>query len=272
MKIGFRSHGVVSNLDIASRNGFEVIELMWEDYAMKNRDSIRKELESRNIGVSALMLGWERSSDEMNDDINYALSVGCKVIVVHPKNLTQDDKDGIEAFIDHYGPTVEYAEKKDTRVTAASCGLTPESWEIMFDVMKTPTFGGKYDPSHYISMGLDYIKILRRFGGRVYHTHAKDEICIDGKYDYAPCGMGDTHWGKIIATLYEMRYPGDIAIEPHSPFWAGEMKEAGLILAKRHLDQIRQVQIWIEIAKKVVTFSPPESQIQKGLHESECWL
>ena len=94
MKIGFRSHGVVSDLDIASRNGFEVIELMWEDYAMKNRDSIRKELESRNIGVSALMLGWERGSDEMNDDIDYALSVGCKVIVVHPKNLTQDDKDG----------------------------------------------------------------------------------------------------------------------------------------------------------------------------------
>ena len=129
----------------------------------------------------------------------------------------------IEAFIDHYGPTVEYAEKKDNNGTVASSGLKPESWESMFDVMKTSTFGGKYDPSHYISMGLDYIKILRRFSSRVYHTHAKDEICIDGKYEYAPCGMGDTHWGKIIATLYERRYPGDIAIEPHSPFWAGEM-------------------------------------------------
>jgi sugar phosphate isomerase/epimerase len=53
MKVGFRSQGAVSDLDIASRNGFEVIELMWENYAMDNRDSIKKELESRKIGVSA---------------------------------------------------------------------------------------------------------------------------------------------------------------------------------------------------------------------------
>ena len=53
-------------------------------------------------------------------------------------------------------------------------GCTPEMWRAMFEVCPSPNFGLCFDPSHLARLGIDYIRVLREFGGRVHHVHGKD--------------------------------------------------------------------------------------------------
>jgi len=45
--------------------------------------------------------------------------------------------------------------------------------------------GVNYDPSHLIRMGIDPLRFLKEFVGRVYHVHGKDaELFADNLYEY----------------------------------------------------------------------------------------
>jgi sugar phosphate isomerase/epimerase len=104
----------------------------------------------------------------------------------------------------------------------------------------------KYDPSFSAQAGRNYASEIMKYGSRIVHAHAKDEIALERTTDYSsgvipmtyvPPGMGQIQWGSVIAALYEVGYEGMIAIEPHSAYWCTTGFERGLVLAKRHLEQ-----------------------------------
>ena len=134
-----------------------------------------------------------------------------------------------------------YVESLGLRLAFYNCHWTnfvvgPEAWEPVLAAL--PSVGIKFDPSHPVHAGNDWAAQLARWGHRVYHTHAKDTLLIEGKpFEDVPAGLGDIHWGKFFALLYHHGYKGDVNIEPHSGTWHGEMMYSGILLAREHLEQ-----------------------------------
>ena len=95
--------------------------------------------------------------------------------------------------------------------------------------------GVNYDPSHLIRMGIDPIRFLKEFVGRVYHVHGKDtELFADNLYEYGheqpPTfakemgfgsmawrytipGHGCTRWTEVFKILAAHNYKGVVSIE-----------------------------------------------------------
>ena len=92
-----------------------------------------------------------------------------------------------------------------------------------------------YDPSHLVRMGVDPVRFLREFAGRVGHAHAKDTTFIEAEryehgtlqqatfagphvyggfgWRYALPGRGAVPWAEVFAALAEAGYAGGVSIE-----------------------------------------------------------
>jgi len=105
--------------------------------------------------------------------------------------------------------------------------VEPRSWELILGHL--PKLGIKYDPSHCVYDGGDYLQEIRDWGKRIYHFHVKGALAIKGeRYDDPPAGMDQINWGAVLSILYAQGYNGGLSIEPHSVTWVGELGEKGL--------------------------------------------
>ena len=137
---------------------------------------------------------------------------------------------------------------------------TPESCRATFRECSSQTIGINYDPSHLLRMGIDPIRFLKEFVGRVGHVHGKDTLILaDDLYEYGTeqpatfkddpfCGAsawrytipghGGTPWTEVCRILAEANYGGVISIELEDADYNGSdaleqqgILDAGLFLA-----------------------------------------
>jgi sugar phosphate isomerase/epimerase len=145
----------------------------------------------------------------------------------------------------------------------------PAMWERFFNETRCPNLGIEWDASHLICQFIDPVANLRKFGSRVFHVHAKDAFinrqlleiygpCHSGVAEHRMPGFGQANWAEIIHTLFRDGYDSDLNIEGwHDPVFrdhdaappadvalaainhqAGQkLENAGLLLAKRALEQ-----------------------------------
>ncbi len=100
-------------------------------------------------------------------------------------------------------------------------------WSIVHGHLKE--LGIKFDPSHSLAGGRDYLAEMRQWGHRFAHIHLKGSLYCGGEHvDDPPAGLDGTDWSAFMAMLYYLHYDGMLAIEPHSPTWQGNLGEAGL--------------------------------------------
>jgi len=113
--------------------------------------------------------------------------------------------------------------------------------EIAFDIASAQraveaikgheAFGFNYDPSHLGYQGVDYVKCIRTFPKRIFHTHMKDvwwghgdgtvgvfgghtEFADPRRYwDFRSIGHGDINFEEIIVALNDIGYQGPLSIE-----------------------------------------------------------
>jgi len=113
--------------------------------------------------------------------------------------------------------------------------------EIAFDIASAqralqavrnhPAFGFNYDPSHLGYQGVDYIKFIRTFSDRIFHTHMKDVWWGHGDgtvgvfgghtqfadprryWDFRSIGHGDINFEEIIIALNDIGYQGPLSVE-----------------------------------------------------------
>ncbi len=112
---------------------------------------------------------------------------------------------------------------------------TPEGYRGLFERVPSSAMGINYDPSHLIRMGIDPLRFLREFVGRVYHVHGKDtELFPENLYEYGheqpptfgkPFGFGAmawrytipghgvTSWVEVFHTLKNAGYQGAVSVE-----------------------------------------------------------
>lgn len=113
----------------------------------------------------------------------------------------------------------------------------PEIWEKILPGL--PELGIKYDPSHAIHDGRDYLQELLDWGGRVQHVHLKGALMVNGvQVDDPPAGLDQTDWKAVLAILRAKGYDRCLSIEPHSPVWQGELGEKGIAYTVRYFNDL----------------------------------
>ncbi|GFP18911.1 hypothetical protein HKBW3S03_00416 [Candidatus Hakubella thermalkaliphila] len=155
---------------------------------------------------------------------------------------------------------VDYAERRKVKLMIENCPMfdfwatgynvafSPVVWKKMFEIIPSQNFGLNYDPSHFIFLGIDYLRPLKEFADRIFHVHAKDaEVFEDvlkqagihgeGWWRYRMSGSGEVNWKKFVDMLYEIGFNGTISIEHEDPTWWGteEKVKTGLVMGQKYL-------------------------------------
>lgn len=136
------------------------------------------------------------------------------------------------AAIAFFSKVLEYAKDKDVKIATMNCRWnnfvhSDPTWSIIHGHLKD--LGIKFDPSHCIYDGGDYLSEMNKWADRFYHVHIKGSLIIDGeRFDDPPAGLDQTNWGAFMAVLYAKNYDGCLSIEPHSSNWKDELGEKGI--------------------------------------------
>lgn len=143
---------------------------------------------------------------------------------------------GFKEFADRWGPVLDAFQAQGIRFA-----LEVHPTEIAFDTASArralealgnhPAFGFNYDPSHLGYQGVDYVKFIRAFPGRIFHAHMKDawwghgdgsvgvfgghtEFADPRRYwDFRSVGRGDVCFEDIIVALNDIGYEGPLSVE-----------------------------------------------------------
>jgi len=124
---------------------------------------------------------------------------------------------------------------------------SPAIWRRLFEIVGADNFGLNLDPSHLYWQFIDSERVVREFGSRIHHVHAKDmEIDRDGLFEQGVMsagvgwqiprlpGLGEIRWDRFIAALYAVGYEGAISIEHEDRSFEGEeeLVKRGFLLAR----------------------------------------
>ena len=170
---------------------------------------------------------------------------------VYPRVVTHAEKVGVHIAIEPWpGPAPHYP----------NLGCTPESLRRIFAAIPSPHLGICYDPSHFVRLQIDHVRVLDEFGDRVRHVHLKDtEILQERLYDcgilgesyantyrygegwwrYTIPGEGVVDWQLILRRLEETGYDGvlSVELEDHHFTATPELQKEGILRARDYISQ-----------------------------------
>ncbi len=189
--------------------------------------------------------------------------------VLMPDDQSQSRAATFAIFKKVYPRVVEHAEKEGVQIAIEpwpggaphypNLGCTPESLRLIFEEIPSPNLGICFDPSHFLRIQVDYLRLLHEFGDRVRHVHLKDtEIIVEKLYEsgilgeshgrtygfgegwwrYTIPGEGEVDWNLVIRRLEEAGYDGVLSVELEDHhFWATpELQKEGLLRSKEFIE------------------------------------
>ena len=178
--------------------------------------------------------------DEAKATIDACAALGCPVYHCGCNRV-----EGVSLFrnyataIEWFGTLIDYARPLGVAVSTYNCHWNSfidnmAAWEIVHGEL--PELKIKFDASHSVSAGRDYMEELRVWGPRICHVHVKGALRVNGQYvDDPPAGLDQLNWPAILGMLYKAKYAGNLSIEPHSATWRGDLGERGLALTIRYM-------------------------------------
>lgn len=174
------------------------------------------------------------------------------------RNIEQN----LDAYAKVWPEIVHFAGQHNIKIAIENCPMifsndewpggknlatSPAIWKRMWEIIPDENFGLNLDPSHLILQMIDYERVVREFGHRIFHVHAKD-LMIDweGVYQHGVLsqgmgwqvprlpGLGDIRWDKFIAALYAAGYNHVISIEHEDRNFEGneELVKQGFLIAR----------------------------------------
>lgn len=249
MKLGIINGWSEGCIKYVSEKGLDAVEFCVND-KYDSAEFLSKAIEikgySEKYGVSVGSIGrWGmKRIDEKGEaipqafqaDINLieaAAIIGCPVYNCGI-NYTEEKSfyENCKIAIEYLENLIEYAEAKDVKVAVYNCRwdnfvVEPKVWEVVLSAL--PKLGIKYDISHCIYHGGNYLAEMRDWGNRFYHFHLKGCVCIENDvYDDAPAGLDSINWKAAMDILYTKNYNGMLSIEPHSKYWKGKKGQWGI--------------------------------------------
>ena len=168
-------------------------------------------------------------------------------------------------ILEQWPALVKHAADRGVRIAIENCPMifstdewpggrnlaySPALWRRLFEAMPGETLGLNLDPSHLVWQLIDIQRVVREFGPRIYHVHAKDlEIDRDGLYENGVMslgmgwqvprlpGLGEVQWNRFIAALIRAGYDGVVSVEHEDRSFEGDLDlvKRGFLLARNTL-------------------------------------
>ena len=154
-------------------------------------------------------------------------------------------------FLQTWKPIIAYAEDQGVKIGIENCPMSftkdewpggknlahsPAIWRRMFSDIPSKNFGLNFDPSHLVLQHMDVPRVIREFGSKFVHVHAKDlRIDVDKRTEYGvfafPAlwhtpklpGLGDVDWSKFFSALTETGYRGPVCVEVEDRAYEGTL-------------------------------------------------
>lgn len=251
MKLGIIGEADENSFIRAKQKSLECIEYCLhptegiEQYNEKIKKIKNSKQYIQKYGISISSIGsW--GSDKITKDgvikgevdmakelIDVAKEVDCPVVVVGCNYVDElSYYENVVFAIKYLEQILSYAKEKGIKLATYNCRWNnfiadDKAWSLIHGYLKE--LGIKYDPSHSVYAGEDYLLELKNWGDRVYHFHLKGAVVINGdRFDDPPVGMDGINWREIMAVLYAKKYDAVLSLEPHSANWYGEIGEKGV--------------------------------------------
>jgi len=276
LRIGFLIGGQLGDLketvEWASAKGFEALEIDSRPLSplidplkvLKDGPSkVKKALEGHNIIISCLT--WcpnnmdpnlkvrRRNNEHVKKMIEAAAELEVPVISTWIGRVPGTIEDNLKIYGEVWPSIVEHAEKYGVKIAIENCmgniAYSPYIWEEMFKIIQSKNLGLNLDPSHLVFQFIDYLKCVRKFGEKIFHTHCKDTEILRWKLSWVGYtgagwwrfripGLGDIDWKRFINELQGQKYDYVLSIEHEDPLYYGtDGFKRGLLIGKRHLAQ-----------------------------------
>lgn len=262
MKLGIIAEPTKESFEKAKKRGIEALEFCLhpkgniENYNEKIKKiyDIKKNISEYNISIASIgSFGADKldTNGEVIEEeikmgfelVDVAKAVDCPVVVVgcnYVDNISY--LENVLSAIKYLGPIIEYGKKHSVKIATYNCRMNnfivdDRAWTMIHLYLKD--LGIKYDPSHSVYAGADYLKELRDWGDRIYHFHLKGAIKIEEqRYDDPPIGLDEIKWQMVMAILYAKKYDGTLSLEPHSENWTGELGEKGIDFSVKYIKSL----------------------------------
>jgi sugar phosphate isomerase/epimerase len=182
------------------------------------------------------------ANDHLKKVIDAAATLGVPTVGTFlGRDKSKNVTDNLKEFRKVWPRLVAHAERRGVNIAIENCPMifsndewpggtnlatTPAVWDEMFSTIPSRRFGLNLDPSHLVWQMIDYERVVRDYGSRILHVHAKDmEIDRDGLYRHGVLsagmgwqvprlpGLGEVRWDRFVAALYRVGYDGVISIE-----------------------------------------------------------
>ena len=181
---------------------------------------------------------------QLKTAIDYAADMECPIVVTGGSGLDGQPMDEAQdQFVEIFKPIVKEAGEKKVKIAlylghGNSVLDVPKGTDRLLDAL--PEVGIKFDPANPTFRGGDWTPFVHKYGDRIFHFHIKDQILIGKELiELPPAGMGDIHWGKLMAMLYQHNYQGVMSIEPHGKLWGhqGPLRRECILMSRKHVKQ-----------------------------------
>jgi len=148
--------------------------------------------------------------------------------------------------VDYFGKLIDHAKSSgsDIKVAVYNCDWnnfvhSDKAWDVVLGEL--PELYIKYDCSHSMNRGQDYLYELNKWGERIAHFHVKGTVrtAYDRRVSDPPAGMDSINWPAVFAILYDRGYDAGLSIEPHSATWRADT-ELGQKGIRFTIDYIRR--------------------------------
>ena len=214
----------------------------------------------------------KRNNEYFKKAIRLCKTFGASIVTSNAwADKSRTPLENIPVFKEVFTEYAELAEQEGVKIAIENCphsigypmpigniAFSPEMWEALFEAVPSKAVGLEFDPSHLYWQGIDYVKAIRDFGDRIYAFHAKDtEIVKDmqsrcgilgkqfgkasdwdaGWWRYRIPGWGMIDWLGVFKALYDIKFSGPMVIEHEDPVFDGELREQGLAMGLRYLQQ-----------------------------------
>jgi len=260
MKLGFIANndlpGIEEDCRFAVANNYTGLEFnYWGQFKDLDDDTVtRMKAILRRYGISCSTLGlwgWnhiapdpaERAESlrQLDRAIRYTEILGAPTFITGGGQYSDDLDENVAVYAEVMRPRIDRI--KNAGMQLAVYGFhggflrTVAAFERLWQAVDDA--GLKFDPANVDHAGEDYVAVLRHHAQRIYHVHIKEHLNHGGDVASQPAaGMGDIHWGKVMAFLYEAGYQGYLTVEPHGPIWGREpLRRTMLLLTKRYISQ-----------------------------------
>jgi sugar phosphate isomerase/epimerase len=170
-------------------------------------------------------------------------------------------------FLKTWAPLIKFAEDNGVKIGIENCPMSftrdewpggknlahsPAIWRRMFSDIPSKNFGLNFDPSHLVLQHMDIPKVMREFGSRFVHVHAKDlRIDVDKRTEHGVFafpnlwhtpklpGLGDVNWNQFFSVLTETGYRGPVCVEVEDRAYEGpvELRMTALETSYNYLRQ-----------------------------------